>query len=270
MYERFFGLNEPPFNVTPDPKFVYFSKKHQDAFASLVYGIEYKKGFIEITGEIGAGKTTLCRTFLSRMGNKIRSAMIFNPNLSDAQLLATIVEDFGIKPRSKNKKAYFDGLNSFLLDELASSRTAVLIIDEAQNLKPRSLEQIRLLSNLETDREKLLQIVLVGQPELREILSDSSLVQLRQRIGIRFHLSALDRTETEEYITHRIKVAGGEGKLLFAPSAIDYIYRYSKGIPRLINVLCDKSLLAAFVKEASEVHEGLVEAAQNEIEGVLV
>jgi general secretion pathway protein A len=270
MYKNFFGLAEVPFNMTPDPRFIYFSRKHQEAFATLVYGINYRKGFIEITGEIGAGKTTLCRRLLSEIQGLARTALILNPGLSDVQLLAAIVEDFGIKPSVRNKKGYFDALNRFLLGVHQKGMTSVLILDEAQNLSVKTLEQIRLLSNLETETDKLLQIVLVGQPELREHLRDSSLVQLRQRISIRYHLPALDAGETAEYIRHRLRVAGDDGRVLFTPEAVAAIYASSQGIPRLINGLCDKLMLAAYVKESWTIDEKLVETVDQEAEGVSV
>ena len=183
MYQEYFGFREEPFRMTPDPRFIYFSRKHQEAFETLLYGINYRKGFIGITGEIGAGKTTLCRRLLAELNGKARTSVILNPGLSDVQLLSAIVEDFGIEVKVRNKKGYFDALNRFLLETAQEGMTAVLIIDEAQSLKPKTLEQIRLLSNLETEREKLLQIILVGQPELEKSLRHHSLVQLRQRIA---------------------------------------------------------------------------------------
>ena len=267
MYEEFFGFVEVPFNITPDPKFVYFSKKHQQAFSNLLYGIEHRKGFIEVTGDIGSGKTTLCRVLLSHLGSSVESALIVNPNLSEVQLLATIVEDFNIKVPRRSKKAYFDALNKFLMEVNKRGSTTVLILDEAQNLSARALEQIRLLSNFETNREKLLQTVLVGQPELRDILKRPSLTQLRQRINIWCHLSALDEEETKAYVQHRLTVAGAGKRKIFSQPALDYVYRYSKGTPRVINVLCDRALLMAYLHEERQVTPDLVEAAHNEMQG---
>ncbi len=272
MYEEYFGLRETPFNVTPDPRFIFFSRKHLDAFSCLLYGIESRKGFIQITGEIGAGKTTLCRAVLDKFkDSQTHSALILNPRLSELYLLRTIAEDFGIVLKARNKKECFDGLNRFLLEEFHKGYNTVLIIDEAQDMTTKTLEQVRLLSNLETNREKLIQIVLVGQPELRDTLDDPSLAQLRQRIAIRFHLTALDRSETEEYILHRLTVAGlAEGLNPFFPQAIDFIYERSKGVPRVINKLCDISLLAAYAKSLRYVDEKLAEEAFSESEGVPV
>lgn len=269
MYESFFDLKEPPFNVTPDPRFIYFSRHHLEALSNLLYGIESRRGFIEVTGEIGAGKTTLCRTLLKELQGRVHSAFIFNPKLSALELLQTIVEDLGIVPKGKRRKDYFDALNRFLLQELEKGANAILIIDEAQNLTPQSLEQIRLLSNLETTREKLLQIILVGQPELRTLLARPDLVQLRQRITIRYHLPALNREETEKYLAHRLQVAGSEEKL-FTAEAVDRIYEHSKGIPRLINVLADRALLGAFTRGLRIVETVLVEEAEADLEGIRV
>ena len=272
MYKKYFGLRESPFNVTPDPRFIFFSRKHLDAFSCLHYGIESRRGFIQITGEIGTGKTTLCRAILERFKSNTHTALVLNPMLSDVLLLQTIVEDFGIQIAGHTKKDCFDGLNRFLLDEFHKGFNCVLIIDEAQNLTPETLEQIRLISNLETNSEKLIQIVLVGQPELRQLLDAPSLAQLRQRIAIRYHLTALDLNEVEEYISHRLTVAGFGKRTqnLFSYGAIEFIYRHSKGVPRLINTLCDVSLLGAYARSTRLVTLELVEEAYQEIEGVSV
>lgn len=267
MYESFFGLKEPPFNVTPDPRFIYLSRHHLEALSALLYGIESRRGFIEITGEIGAGKTTLCRTLLKELHGRAHTAFVFNPKLSELELLQVIVEDLGVRPPGKRRKDYFDSLNRFLLQELEKGMNAVMIIDEAQNLSPRALEQIRLLSNLETTREKLLQIILVGQPELRNLLARPDLVQLRQRIAIRYHLPALTVEETEKYLAHRLRVAGCEERL-FTPEAVERIYERSGGIPRLINVLADRALLGAFAKGLRIAEAALIEEAHADLEGV--
>lgn len=270
MYKNFFGLTEEPFNMTPDPRYLYFSRKHQEAFAALVYGVNYRKGFIEITGEIGAGKTTLCRRLLPEIAGKARTALIVNPGLSDVQLLGAIVEDFGIQCKARNRKGYYDALNHFLIDVARQGMTSVLIIDEAQNLGMKTLEQIRLLSNLETEKEKLLQIILVGQPELRETLQHPSLTQLRQRIALRYHLTALDAGETGEYVLWRLRVAGGSDKVTFTSEALAAVHALTQGVPRLINSLCDKAMLAAYVKETRVIDEKIIEEAVRESEGVMV
>lgn len=267
MYESYFGLKESPFNITPDPRFVYFSKHHQEALSAMRYGVDYRRGFIQVTGEIGAGKTTLSRALLSQLGEEVNTALILNPKLSDLELLQTIVEDFGLKPTSKKRKAYFDALNKFLLEETQKGRNAVLIIDEAQLLTPRSLEQIRLLSNLETPSQKLLQIILIGQPELKDLIGRSDLTQLRQRITVRFHLPALSSIEVGEYLAHRLKIAGLSEKV-FQDDAIHMISELSGGIPRIINVLADRAMLGAFAKGTRQIDASLVECAAADLEGV--
>ncbi len=269
MYQNFFGLKEAPFNVTPDPRFVYFSRHHREALSALLYGIESRRGFIAVTGEIGAGKTTLCRTLLKEIQDRIHTAFIFNPKLSEFELLQTIVEDLGIVPKGKRKKDHFDALNRFLLQELEKGINTVVIIDEAQNLTPRALEQIRLLSNLETTREKLLQIILVGQPQLRDLLARPDLAQLYQRITVRYHLPALNREETGKYLAHRLEIAGTD-EFPFTPEAVDRIFERSNGIPRLINVLADRALLAAFVRTSRVIEEVMINEAYEDLEGVRI
>jgi len=265
MYEAFFGLKEKPFNLTPDPAFLFLSKKHEEALSHLSYGILERKGFIEITGEIGAGKSTLCRVLLNRLGESIKTAYLLNSNItSDMQLLNTIIDDLGIKPAGKNKASLLKAMNKFLLEQTAQGANVVLLIDEAQNLRPRVLEQIRMLSNLETDKEKLLQIILVGQPELKEILRKPELEQLNQRITVRYHVSGLDRLETESYIKHRLNVAGANGSISFTDSALDGIFNFSGGIPRLVNVICDKAMLLAFVEETRHISTSMVQKAIDE------
>ncbi len=269
MYESYFGLNEPPFNLTPDPRFVYLSKSHQDALDSMLYGVERRVGFMQITGEIGAGKTTLSRLFLRQLGEKVHTALVFNPKLSEVEILREIVEDFGLTPKTKTRKDCFDCLNKFLLEENTKGFNAVVIIDEAQLLSPKALEQIRLLSNLETTTQKLLQIVLMGQPELRDLLSRSDLKQLFQRISVRCHLSALSHEETKKYLEFRLSVAGSV-ESVFSDDAVRKIYELSGGIPRLINSIADRSLLAAFTKSIRTVDSSLVECADADLSGAAV
>ena len=267
MYESFFGLKQFPFNLTPDPRFFYFSRHHQEALSALLYGVETRRGFIQVTGEIGAGKTTLCRTLLEKLNGRVHSSLVFNPRLSEFEILQVIVEDFGIRPPGRKRKDYFDALNVFLIEEVKKGFNAVVIIDEAQLLSPKLLEQIRLLSNLETATQKLLQIILVGQPELKEILSRPGLVQFRQRISVRCHLPALSREEVENYIEHRLKVAGAEGNF-FSDEALERIHRLSGGIPRVINLLADRAMLAAFTQNSQLIVPSMVECAQADLEGV--
>ena len=267
MYLKYFDLAEQPFNMTPDPRFFYFSKKHEDALSNLLFGISERKGFITITGEIGTGKTTLCRLLLNRLDKKVKTSLIFNPNLTTIELLQAINQDFGIESKSISKKELVDALNAFLLGVLKRGDNAVLIIDEAQNLTPECLEEVRMLSNLETDRDKLLQIILVGQPELRKKLELERLKQLNQRIALRYHLEPFDQKEAKAYIMHRLKIAGGDDKVFFTQQAFDKAHEFSQGTPRLINLLCDKALLAAFVADTKTVSNQIVDAAIKELRG---
>jgi len=269
MYTNYYGLKEKPFNVTSDPSFLFFSRTHKEALSHLIYGINERKGFIAITGEIGSGKTTLCRALLNQLDKKTRSAVIFNPSLSNRQLIEAILEDFGIKVEEGNKIVLIRQLNNFLLNELRTGRNVVLIIDEAQNLKNPLLEEIRMLSNLETEKEKLFQIILVGQPQLNQKLNSPELVQLRQRIAVRFHLTPLEKDEVSLYIYHRLKVAGASGNIDFTSSALDVIYKYSNGIPRLINIVCDRSLLLGYVHETNIISDDIINDSISEIEGLL-
>lgn len=267
MYLDFFGLKENPFNVTSDPDFLYLSHTHQEALNHLLYGIHQKRGFIELTGEIGAGKTTLSRALLTRLGSDTKTSLIFNSSLPEGQLLEAILADFGIVPQRRSKVVFLRQLNEFLLDQLSLGNNTVLIIDEAQNLKAGALETIRMLSNLETDKEKLLQIVLVGQPQLRDKLNSPDFVQLRQRISVRFHIKALEKEELARYIEHRLHVAGSHGNINFTQEAIDRIFAYSGGIPRLINLVCDKALLMGFTKGTMTFESDIIARSLAEIEG---
>jgi general secretion pathway protein A len=254
MYLDFYGFQENPFSLTPDPRFVFPSKTHKEAFAHLLYGINQRTGFIALTGEIGSGKTTVLRAFLKQLdADHHRTALIFNPSLSPSDLLQCILREFGIPIETSNSFSLLDSLNSFLLQQNAEGRTVVLVIDEAQSLDPSVLEQIRLISNLETDKEKLIQIVLSGQPELGQKLRRKDLRQLSQRITVHYHLQPMDFQDTVDYIKHRINVAGGRGHVLFSRGALKRIYRYSQGLPRLINAACDKALLAGYTKNAARI-----------------
>ena len=267
MYQEFYGLREKPFSLTPDPQFLFLSESHRTAIDSLLYGIDQREGFIVITGDIGTGKTTICRAVLEKMDKNVKTAVIFNSLLSERELLESILQDFGLPSRGRSKKELIDELNKFLLDQLSRGGNVALLIDEAQNLSIPVLEQIRMLSNLETEKEKMLQIVLVGQPELDQKLQIPQLKQLNQRIGIRHRLLPLNRQETEYYINQRLTVAGGHGRIIFSRSALKEIYRFSKGIPRLINLICDRALLGGFVEQAFEINRKMVRRARKNLEG---
>ena len=265
MYLDFYGLKENPFNVTSDPCFLYLSKAHREALTHLLYGINQRKGFVEITGEVGAGKTTLCKALINRLENRAKTAFILNSNLSETQLLESVVEDFGLNSARRTKIAFLNALNNFLLAELRRDSNAVLILDEAQNMKESALEAVRLLSNLETNKKKLLQLILVGQPELKRKLDSPSLVQLRQRISVRFHINPLKVDEADKYVYHRLRVAGSQGEVNFTDGAFEKIYGYSNGIPRLINLVCDKALLSGFVMGKKIIDAEVIEKSIFEI-----
>ncbi len=267
MYKAFYGLREKPFNLTPDPRFLYLSEKHKEAFAHLLYGIRNRAGFVMVTGEIGTGKTTICRNLLNQLDEDTELAFIFNPMLSPLELLKKIVSEFGIEAQGTNALELTEELNEYLLEAAAKGKNCVLLIDEAQNLDPQVLEQIRLLSNLETETEKLLQIVLIGQPELGEKLALHELRQLNQRITARYHLKPLSDKEVLHYVAYRLHVAGGRRQVKFARRAIKAVYRISKGTPRVINALCDRALLIGFTREVRVITPGIVHRAHREIRG---
>jgi len=246
MYISFFGFRCKPFQLTPDPEFLFMSKVHKRALTYLNYGIRENFGFILVTGEIGTGKTTIIRTLLKQIPQEIKVARINNTRVTSDQLLSMINEDFGLETRGKDKSRMLGELADFLISHYAEGGRAMIIIDEAQNLSPEILEEVRLLSNLETDKSKLLQIILIGQPGLSSRLSRDDLEQLRQRITISTHISPLGREETEDYIKHRLKVAGNIENVRFEKGVMDVLFEFSKGIPRLINIICEFSLLAAF------------------------
>lgn len=265
MYCKYYGFKERPFNVTSDPAFFFSSRKHQEALSHLLYGVTQRKGIIVLTGEIGTGKTTLCRFFLEHLGPDTKTAFILNPYLSEIQLLEAIMKDFGLATGDRARLTYVWEFNKFLLSQAQAGNNVVLIIDESQNLKPRQLEQIRLLSNLETEKDKLMQIVLVGQPELSRKLDLYDLRQLRQRVMVNFHISPLDNDQIKDYINHRMKVAGSNGRVSFSDEAVKVAGDFSCGTPRLINILCDRALLAAFVRESDIIDGGIIKAAAAEL-----
>jgi general secretion pathway protein A len=265
MYYEFYGFKERPFDVTADPDFFFLSKRHREALSCLEYGIGHKKGIIAITGEIGTGKTTLCRVLLKQLQHNTKTAFILNPYFSELQLLQIIVKDFGIESVGATRLSLIEGLNRFLIEEARNRNNAVLIIDEAQELRPRQLEQIRLLSNLETEKEKLIQIVLVGQPELNQKLSLYSLRQLRQRITVKYHILSLQKNEVKEYILHRLKIAKPQKRITFNDIAVEQIYKFSEGTPRLINIICDRALMLAFIRGVGYINEEIIERTLEEI-----
>jgi general secretion pathway protein A len=269
VYLDFYGLNEPPFDITPNPRFLFFTPKHREAFNHLLFGIRERKGFVQLTGEVGSGKTTLCRSLLSQLGKNFETALILNPVLDVDQLVKAIAMEFGLNVKGLDRLETVSSLNEFLLGLADSGKDAVLLIDEAQNLTVDLLEQVRLLSNLETYDRKLLQIVLMGQPELRVRLNAYELRQLRQRITIRYHLDPLTRREVGQYIQHRLQVAGAQGAPYFTSGAIWRIHHYSKGVPRLINAVADKCLLAGYVQQRDHIDFKMVGRAIRELEGTL-
>lgn len=267
MYDDFFGLKENPFKLSPEPGYLFLSAQHRDALNYLLYGIQEKKGFVLISGGIGAGKTTICRKLLNILDNSIETALIFHTGVSEIELLEEIVREFGIAMpgNAVSKKACLDALNQFLLRNYAAGKTAVLLIDEAQNLSHGVLEQIRMLSNLETEKEKLLQIILVGQPEIQKTLGLPELRQLNERITVRFHLTPFSAREAKAYIDHRLGVAGGPGKIVFTNDAYRLTQTYSRGIPRRINALCDRALLVAYAQNRVVIDRKTIHAAARDI-----
>jgi general secretion pathway protein A len=270
MYAEFFGLKQSPFSIAPDPRYLFMSERHREALAHLLYGIRGGGGFVLLSGEIGAGKTTVCRCFLEQLPENCRVAYIFNPKLTVSDLLKTICSEFHIEVRHEGIgpatiKDHLDPLNAYLLASHARGERNVLIIDEAQNLTPYVLEQLRLLTNLETSERKLLQIILIGQPELRTILAKPELEQLAQRVIARFHLGTLDKAETLQYIQHRMQVAGLRGPLPFSRQAVARIHDLARGVPRRINLLCDRALLGAYASGVPQVAAAVVDKAAREV-----
>ncbi len=254
MYQAYYGFKEMPFNITPDPRFLYLSPTHQEALQHLKYGVAEKKGFIVLVGEVGCGKTTLCRRFLNELDPlHYDTALILNPRVTETQMLKAILTELGETKFGRSQHDLVGQINRVLLERIEKGRDIVLIIDEAQNLKFDVLEQIRLLSNLETDKQKLLQIVLMGQPELKSVLAREELRQLRQRILVHYELHPLSQNDVQHYVQHRLTLAGGTGRPNFTRWALRSVHRISKGIPRIVNNLCDKALLAAFIRDSDEV-----------------
>src|SRR5512139_343324 len=263
MYYEHFGLKEPPFSIAPDPRYLYMSEQHREALAHLVYGITTEGGFVLLTGEVGTGKTTICRCLLEQLPADTDVAFVLNPKVSAQELLGSICDELGIRYPAGNAsvKVFVDAINSYLLEAHAKARKTVLIIEEAQNLQPDVLEQVRLLTNLETNQKKLLQIVMIGQPELRDMLSTKQLRQLAQRVTARYHMGPLSKKEIAHYVSHRLAVAGS-AKEVFPPPTLGALRRLSGGIPRVINVICDRALLGAYAEGTEWVdRRTLVKAA---------
>jgi general secretion pathway protein A len=269
MYTSFFGLTEKPFAITPDPRYLYLSERHAEALAHLLYGVNESGGFVQLTGEVGTGKTTVVRTLLSRLPQHADVAVILNPRISPAEFLLTICEELGVVIAAADRgsvKQMVDALNRHLLEAYSAGRRVIIVVDEAQNLSAQVLEQVRLLTNLETPTQKLLQIILIGQPELRVLLERTDLRQLAQRITGRYHLSPLTRAETKAYVRHRLRVAGVTGDV-FTAGALAAVHRVAAGIPRVINVCCDRALLGAYTRESRRVTAALVRRAAGEVYG---
>ena len=274
MYEQYYGFAEKPFSLTPDPKYLYRSESHSNAFELLQYAIERREGFVVITGDIGTGKTTLCRALLEKIDRKTFTALLLNPFLSEEDLLRAILQDLGVVSRGEpwqgtrlpSKQEMVNTLHDFLLSLVPLGARVVLIVDEAQNLPLSILEQIRILSNFETDKEKLLQIFLVGQLNLIPLLRSSDLRQLDQRVSIRYQLKPLSEGEVGGYISHRLAIANGARNVVFSPEALRVVYDYSAGIPRLINMLCDRALLAGYTAQTTRIDENLVVKAAEGLE----
>src|ERR1700730_4266696 len=267
MYEAFYSLEDPPFVLTPDPRFLLRSKGHHEILAALLYGITSQKGLMPLVGDVGTGKTTLCRTLLRELPDSVQSALVLNPHLSDADLIGTILDDLGVERRGTAKGELLATLSQYLLAAGSEGKTVLVIVDEAQQMSVESLEQIRILSNLETATRKLLQILLVGQPELEEKLKLNELRQLDQRIGIRCYLKPLPRKETYRYVEHRLRIAGLPGALPFTRSALGKIHQYSHGIPRVINLVCDRALMAGYSNRVREITPTLAKSAVRNLEG---
>jgi general secretion pathway protein A len=267
MYRAHFRLDESPFSLTPDPRYLFLSERHREALAHLLYGLGQDGGFVQLTGEVGTGKTTLSRSLLEQAPSEVDVALVLNPRQSATELLATICDELGVTYEDAGSvKSLTDGLNRHLLATHAEGRRTVVIIDEAQQLQPDVLEQVRLLTNLETATEKLLKIILIGQPELRDMMARSSLRQLSQRITARYHLAPLSAHETATYVRHRLEVAGCS-RPIFTPGALRAVHRWSGGVPRLVNVICDRALLGAYARDREHVTARFVGKAAREVLG---
>jgi general secretion pathway protein A len=269
MYTDFYNLKERPFNITPDPRFLMYTPGHREAYDNLLYGIKERKGFMKMVGEVGSGKTTLCRAVLRSVPENVESALILNPAVNEVQLISSIMKDLGLPVVSHDRMQLIHSLNAYLLEQNSAKKNVVVMIDEAQELPPSVMEQIRLLSNLETDQDKLMQIVLIGQPELDNRLAQKEFRQLRQRIMVKCRLKPLSRSETDYYIDHRLLVAGAGDNLFFDDAAIDIVYKVSRGLPRLVNKVCDSAMLSGYAEGTHVIGRKEVKKAVIELKGIL-
>lgn len=268
MYTKFYSLTEKPFEITPDPRFLYLSENHKEALAHLTYAVRERKGFTVITGEVGTGKTTLIQTLLSRLDGSTRTAYLFNPKLGSTDFLDYICTDLGLKSQKRSKGQYLAQLHNFLMDCYARNENVILIVDEAQNLDPTLLEEVRLLTNLETPKSKLLQVILMGQPELDDVLNRPQFRQLKQRVSLRYHMQPLNKEETKKYIEKRLMMAGAFDPNIFTPKAIKKVYEYSKGIPRLINIVCDNALLSGYSVDQKVIGDKIISEVIANLDGL--
>ena len=267
MYEKFYGFRERPFEITPDPKFLYLSENHKEALAHLTYAVRERRGFTVVTGEVGTGKTILVQTLLSQLDGNTKTAYLFNPMMGSTDFLHYICQDLGLKSQNKSKGQYLSQLHKFLMSCYSKNETVVLIVDEAHKLDPKLLEEVRLLTNLETSKNKLLQVILIGQPELSEIMEKPEFRQLKQRVSLRYHVHPLNKEDTKKYVRKRLRVAGTFNLNIFTPKALNKIYRYTKGIPRLINIVCDNALLMGYATDQKVIGRKIVHEAIKNLDG---
>jgi general secretion pathway protein A len=267
MYRKFYSLKEKPFEITPDPKFLYLSENHKEALALLTYAVRERRGFTVVTGEVGTGKTTLVQSLLSKLDGNTRTAYLFNPMMGSTDFLHYICEDLGLKSQKRSKGQYLSQLHKFLMACYSRNETVVLILDEAHKLDPKLLEEVRLLTNLETAKSKLLQVILIGQPELNETLENVEFRQLKQRVSLRYHVQPLNKQDTEKYIKRRLRIAGAFDHNIFTPKAMKEIFDYSRGIPRLINIVCDNALLNGYAADQKVIGHKIIHEVINNLDG---
>jgi len=268
MYEKFYGFREKPFEITPDPKYLYLSESHKEALAHLTYAVRERKGFTVVTGEVGTGKTILVQTLLSKLDGNTKTAYLFNPIMGSTDFLHYICQDLGLKSQKKSKGEYLSQLHNFLVACYSRNENVVLIVDEAHKLDPTLLEEVRLLTNLETSKSKLLQVILMGQPELDGILEDSQFRQLKQRVSLRYHLQPLNKEDMEKYIKKRLRIAGTLDLNMFTQKALNKIYTYSKGIPRVINIICDNALLMGYATDQKVIGSKIIHEVIKNLDGL--